>query len=170
MSETLWAHRPRPATGPGASVVGRWTPANVADLTAHRRQLGAALGANAHTAAGERLLLAFEELVSNGLRHGAGTVEVTVTADPDGWLLEVSDDAGNTPPELAVDRDAALGGLGLHLVAQLSAAHGWTADPRTARKVVWACVELTDRESPADGAPTLPRPRIEAGVPSRRRR
>ena len=72
VSEALWAQRPRPTPGPDATAVGRWAPTTPADLTAHRRQLSAVLqdDAGADEVAVERLLLAFEELASNALRHG----------------------------------------------------------------------------------------------------
>ena len=107
MSEALWAQRPRPTPGPDATAVGRWKPTTAAELTAHRRQLSAALqhatgAADADEVAVERLLLAFEELASNALRHSRGPIRVTVTADRDGWLLEVSDAAADRPPTPAV--------------------------------------------------------------------
>jgi two-component sensor histidine kinase len=55
-----------------------------------------AIGAGADAV--EAVLLAFEELASNGLRHGRPPVHVTVTAAGAGWLLEVSDAAGDRPP------------------------------------------------------------------------
>jgi anti-sigma regulatory factor (Ser/Thr protein kinase) len=88
----------------------------------------------------ERLLLAYEELASNGLRHGRSPVQAAVTAAVGGWLIDVSDAAADTAPHPAIDRDPALGGLGLHLVAQLSAAHGWSIE--AGRKHVWAYVAL----------------------------
>jgi hypothetical protein len=60
----------------------------------------------------------------------------------------VVDGAGHAPPSPAVDRDAALGGLGLYLVARLSSAHGWTPTG-AGRKLVWAHVAGS---SPADDA------------------
>ena len=79
MDEPLWPRRPRPALGSDAVPLGRWVPEKPADLTASRRQLSAALHngarpADAQEAAVERLLLAYEELVSNGLRHGGSPV------------------------------------------------------------------------------------------------
>jgi serine phosphatase RsbU (regulator of sigma subunit)/anti-sigma regulatory factor (Ser/Thr protein kinase) len=139
--QDLWAQRPPPARTPGSSVLGRWSPRTPADVTAHRLQLAEAASATARPSAeaAERLELVFEELVSNGVRHGRGQVEVTASATGTGWLLEVVDGAGDTPPTPAIDRDAALGGLGLYLVARLSSAHGWTPTG-TGRKLVWAHV------------------------------
>jgi signal transduction histidine kinase len=139
--QDLWARRPPPARRLGSSVLGRWSPRTPADVTAHRLQLAEAASAVARPSAeaAERLELVFEELVSNGVRHGRGRVEVTVSATGTGWLLEVVDGAGDIPPIPAIDRDAALGGLGLYLVARLSSAHGWTPTG-AGRKLVWAHV------------------------------
>jgi anti-sigma regulatory factor (Ser/Thr protein kinase) len=82
------------------------------------------------------LLLVFEELASNALRHGGGDVRAVVVAGSWGWLLDLSDEAPDRPPVPAVDRDPALGGMGLHLVAQLSSDYGWEGRP--GRKHVWA--------------------------------
>ncbi|MGR6967990.1 ATP-binding protein [Geodermatophilus sp. URMC 61] len=87
----------------------------------------------------EELLLVYEELTSNGLRHGRSPVFVRVATTGDGWLVDVTDAAVDHPPVPAVDRDPADGGLGLHLVARLCRAHGWIVDDD--RKHVWACVE-----------------------------
>jgi signal transduction histidine kinase len=140
-------------TADGA-LLGRWAPRTPADLTAQRLQLAEAASAVGRppAEAAERLELVFEELVSNALRHGGGRVEVTVSATGTGWLLEVVDAAGSTPPTPAVDRDAALGGLGLYLVARLSSAHGWTpADAGC--KIVWAHVDGRSATAPEDTAP-----------------
>ena len=140
--QDLWARRPPPARAPGASVLGRWSPKTPADLTAHRLQLAEAASAAARPSAeaAERHELVFEELVSNALRHGRGQVEVTVSDSGTGWLLEVIDAAGTTPPTPAIDRDAALGGLGLYLVARLSSSHGWMPTG-AGHKLVWAHVD-----------------------------
>src|SRR3954447_18521114 len=82
------------------------------------------------------LLLVFEELASNALRHGGGDVRALVVAGTGGGVLDVSDEAPARPPIPAVDRDPALGGMGLHLVAQLSLDYGWEGRP--GRKHVWA--------------------------------
>ena len=140
-----WEQRPPPDVVPDA--VWRGTPSAAAELTALRAQLRDALhdgplasGADADVV--DVVLLAFEELASNGLRHGRPpvhvTVATTVTATGTGWLIEVSDAAADEPPTPAVGRDPSRGGLGLHLIARLCAAHGWS--PRNGRKHVWAHV------------------------------
>lgn len=82
------------------------------------------------------LLLVFEELASNALRHGGGDVRALIVAGESGWLLDLSDEAPDRPPVPAVDRDPALGGMGLQLVAQLSIDYGW--ERRPGRKHVWS--------------------------------
>jgi two-component sensor histidine kinase len=124
MAESAWAQRPLPSPGPDAVLLRRWEPSTPADLTAHRKQLAAALhdGARppgADEGAVERLLLVFEELVSNALRHGHAPVRAEVTTFDHFWLIDVTDAAADQPPTPAVGRDAAHGGLGLRLVAGL---------------------------------------------------
>ena len=145
VSPSTWEQRPRPDSG-SALVIGRWGPAGLAELTADRRQLSAALhdGARppgADEGAVELLLLAYQELTSNALRHGRWPVEVTVSGTDTGWLLEVSDAAADRPPRPAIGRDPGLGGLGLRMVAEMSNAHGWDTDGH--RKVVWARIDYT---------------------------
>jgi anti-sigma regulatory factor (Ser/Thr protein kinase) len=142
VSATLWARLPQPLPGSGAFPLGHWRLATAADVTASRSGLREEVLTRADDPdddALERLLLAFEELASNGLRHGRPPVEVHVTATEGGWLIDVSDSAPDRPPTPALGRDAADGGLGLYLVARLCAAHGWTV--QHGRKHVWACVE-----------------------------
>jgi two-component sensor histidine kinase len=127
-------------------VIGRWGPAGLAELTADRHRLSAALhdGARppgADEGSVERLLLAYQELTSNALRHGRWPVGVTVTSTGTGWLLEVSDAAADQPPSPAIGREPGQGGLGLRLVADLCDAHGWVTDGH--RKIVWARVNYT---------------------------
>jgi anti-sigma regulatory factor (Ser/Thr protein kinase) len=146
-----WAPTPRQAPSLDAHILGRWSPTRPSHITAGRRQLGAALRDSSRpdgAAEGgvERLLLAFEELISNAVRHGRSPIEVVVTATDQCWLLEVTDAAEGTAPIPDQERDAALGGLGLGLVAKVSGAHGW--EPLDdGRKVVWARVDYTSEES-----------------------
>jgi two-component sensor histidine kinase len=86
--------------------------------------------------AAERLLLAVEELTSNALRHGEHPIRTAITVTDVGWLLVVTDGAGDRPPVQAVDRDPANGGLGLRLTAVLASSHGWVTEDSL--KHVWA--------------------------------
>jgi anti-sigma regulatory factor (Ser/Thr protein kinase) len=149
MSRLAWPLRPLPD---GRGEVWRWHLATVAELPGARADLRGRLGGAgfpepAEDTAGERLVLAFDELASNALRHGERPVVATVVAGSGGWLLDVSDRAPETMPTPAVDRDPAQGGLGLHLVARLAVAHGWYVDEDA--KHVWACLPTTvqDREA-----------------------
>src|SRR4051812_35116363 len=83
ITEALWAPRALPLPGPDAVTVGAWTPTTPFDLTLERLQLADALrdapGAAGSEEGTERLLLAFEELASNALRHGRPPVRTAVT-------------------------------------------------------------------------------------------
>ena len=133
---------PTPEPGAAVSTVWRAEPTTLSELAALRRQMCTAV--STHRAAVEDeciewMLLAFEELTSNGVRHGRPPVQVSLTTSDAGWLLDVSDGAPEHPPTAAVGRDPATGGMGLSLVARTSAAHGW--DVRGDRKHVWAHLE-----------------------------
>ena len=82
------------------------------------------------------MLLAFDEMASNALRHGGGSVQAQVRTTGRGWLVQVCDAAADRPPTPAIDRDPSLGGLGLHLIADMAERHGW--QPAGQVKVVWA--------------------------------
>jgi two-component sensor histidine kinase len=141
MKPQSWAHRPPPTPDAGAPPIWRGQPVTAAELSAGRAQLRTAVTGTAGLGDDDldRLLLVFEELASNGLRHGSPPVQVAVTSTAGGWLLEVSDAAVDRPPIPPVGRDPAAGGLGLYLLAALCSAHGW--DVRAGRKVVWGCLE-----------------------------
>jgi signal transduction histidine kinase len=155
MSEAAWPHRvlPHPHSAASAAWTGEVpTPAELATL---RRRLRVAVAEGLAPPATddddvERLVLAFDELVSNALRHGRPPARVAVTATGTGWLIDVSDTAVELPPAPppATGLDPAGGGLGLYLVARLGAAHGWLVEED--RKHVWAHIMCT-AHSPADG-------------------
>ena len=125
------------------ATLGRWEFTARADLTRSRMQLHAQVD-EAPEPPGtrqddvDRLLLAYEELASNGFRHGGQPVQAAVSVAAMGWLVDVTDGAADQPPRLAIDRDPASGGMGLYLVARLAAAHGWFVE--AGRKHVWAWV------------------------------
>jgi anti-sigma regulatory factor (Ser/Thr protein kinase) len=140
MGKLAWPLRPLPD---GRGEVWRWDLRGLAELAAARAGLRSRLSGVGFPGpdednAGERLVLAFDELASNALRHGESPVVATVVAGSGGWLLDVSDRAPETMPAPAIDRDPAKGGMGLHLVARLSVAHGWYVDEGC--KHVWACL------------------------------
>src|SRR3954467_2710391 len=135
--------------GPGAkgwgsfhsAVMAPERPVTPADLTAHRKQLAAALHDRARPpgadeGAVERLLPVFEELVSNALRHGHAPVRAEVTTFDQFWLIDVTDAAADRPPTPAVGRAAAHGGLGLYLVAHRCGAPGGARAPCSAERVI----------------------------------
>jgi anti-sigma regulatory factor (Ser/Thr protein kinase) len=149
MSPTTWPLRPLPD---GRGEVWRWDLRAVAELPAARSALRSRLGAAGFPdedddASGEQLVLAFDELASNALRHGENPVVATVITGSGGWLLDVSDRAREAMPAPAHDRDPSQGGMGLHLVARMSVAHGWYVDDSC--KHVWACLPTTVAECDA---------------------
>jgi signal transduction histidine kinase len=151
MARVTWPLRPLPD---GRGEVWRWHLEGLAELPAARSVLRSRLDdvgfpREPDDPAAERLILAFDELASNALRHGENPVVATVVAGSGGWLLDVSDQAPEMLPTPATDRDPAQGGLGLYLVARLSVAHGWYVDGRC--KHVWACLPT----SIEDRAPAL---------------
>lgn len=86
--------------------------------------------------AGECVLATIDELATNGLIHGVPPVTASVSAIGGGWLVDISDRDIDHPPRPAEGRDPARGGMGLHLVAALSASRGWCVVG--GRKHVWA--------------------------------
>jgi anti-sigma regulatory factor (Ser/Thr protein kinase) len=146
MKQLHWTRPPPPTWTEQAppQVCGeqwQWDLTSIAQLPrlrSHlRRQLADGDSETDDESRAERFLLAFEELASNGLRHGGRPVRARVILTPDVLLIEVSDAVAQQPPHPAVDRDPSLGGLGLYLVAETTTLHGWHVSG--GRKVVWAC-------------------------------
>ena len=146
MDTIRWSQRRPPAHLPAQHSLGAWKLTARADLTLSRLQLQRRVdegeqppGASEDDV--DRLLLTYEELASNAVRHGRHPVQVTVSIGLAGWLVDVTDGAPEHPPAPAVNRDPAAGGMGLYLVARLAAAHGWFAEHD--RKHVWAWIALS---------------------------
>jgi len=144
MGDGRWIQQPPDPVEVSSAV---WTaePAGLAQLSLLRGQLRGLVAGRSRAPGterddGDRLLLVFEELASNGLRHGQPPVRAVVVTLPCGWLVEISDAAVDESPEPAVGRDAAHGGMGLFLVARLSDAHGWVV--HDGRKIVWARIDI----------------------------
>lgn len=121
--------------------VGEWELHSQIDLTVSRGQLRDALLRTTVPATMEfselqRLLLAFEELAANGLRHGRAPIRVSVAGRAEGWLIVVTDAATERPPTPVAGLDLAHGDFGLHLAACLCPTHGWSVCRD--RKHVWA--------------------------------
>ncbi|MGY1670652.1 ATP-binding protein [Geodermatophilus sp. SYSU D00710] len=152
MGRLTWPLRPLPD---GRGELWRFDLGDIAELPAARAGLREHLGSlgfprDPDDPASDRLVLAFDELASNALRHGRSPVVATVVAGTGGWLLDVSDRDADTMPSPAVGRDPSQGGLGLYLVARLSVAHGWYVDDGS--KHVWACLPTTVEECAASSA------------------
>ncbi|RBY96891.1 ATP-binding protein [Blastococcus sp. TF02-8] len=138
MSDQFWAQQPPPDV---EGIIWSWELLSTGQLPAVRAELRALLALRGldpvqDADVQETFLLAFDELASNGIRHGGRPVSARVVAGPGGLLIDVCDAAVASPPAPAVDRDPSRGGLGLGLVAALTSAHGWAR--RAGRKHVWA--------------------------------
>ncbi|WP_448614846.1 ATP-binding protein [Modestobacter sp. URMC 112] len=131
-----------PSSAPPPAEDGwHWEFSHVSQLPQARAELRAGLAAASSATDGaaeldEAVVLAFDEMASNALRHGGGGVRARVQRAAQAWLVEVCDNAPTRPPEPAVGRDPSLGGLGLYLIAEMSDAHGWFLEDTT--KSVWA--------------------------------
>lgn len=109
MHQELWPRRPCPET------TGRHFDSEISHL-AELRFLRAGLrawvadGPEASGAGGsvlDDLVVAVDELTSNGLRHGRAPVRVRAVRSAEWVLLDVSDGDPDGGPEPAVDRDPA---------------------------------------------------------------
>ena len=128
------------ASPPEATTALHWELRDVAELPRVRAELRRYATSDAPDPMDldllDQLILTLDEMASNALRHGGGSVAATVRETPDAYLVEVSDAATTAPPTPAVGRDPSEGGLGLYLIAELATLHGWYVSDR--HKHVWA--------------------------------
>jgi anti-sigma regulatory factor (Ser/Thr protein kinase) len=80
--------------------------------------------------------LVLSELVTNAVVHAGGAVRIAVTPDGDHVRIEVHDHESEQPNLRAYSANP--GGLGLHIVDQLS--ERWGSQPTGTGKFVWAVV------------------------------
>jgi len=130
----VWPSASPPPADPALS----WRLRDIAELSRVRSELRRHARAGDETEADlrDQLILALDEMASNALRHGGGSVEAAVRLTENAYLIEVSDQEAEAPPSPAVDRDPSEGGLGLYLIAEMATAHGWYV--RNGHKHVWA--------------------------------
>jgi len=133
-----WPSSPPPPATDG----WQWALQEVAQLPKVRAELRRGLAAcssdddPAVADRNEAVVLAFDEMASNALRHGGGGVGARVQRTPTAWLIEVRDSNPSSPPQPAVGRDPSQGGLGLYLIAEMADDHGWHLTG--GQKSVWA--------------------------------
>jgi len=130
------------AQPPAAHPIRTWELRDIAELPRLRRELRrhtADTGRGEEQTAADlrdQLVLAFDEMASNALRHGGGEVRADLRSTEDSYLIEVTDQAAAEPPAPAVGRDPSEGGLGLYLIAEMASRHGWYVSG--GKKHVWA--------------------------------
>ncbi|KQX26382.1 MULTISPECIES: ATP-binding protein [unclassified Sphingomonas] len=105
----------------------RTLPAGAPGLPGLIVEIEAWLGtAGVPPAAAARIMIAFDEVLSNIAHHGGGTLSVAIAADDRTLTATVADDGPPFDPlardapdtDLGID-DRAIGGLGIHLVREM---------------------------------------------------
>lgn len=96
------------------------------------------------------------ELVTNAARYGGGRPRLRLQLEPDRLLIEVADDTTELPLLLPYRGGYSERGLGLRLVARLSAE--WGVELRGAGKVVWAAIAVEPGIRAAAARPGRTRP------------
>jgi len=130
------------ASPPPATAALEWHLRDLGELPAVRSELRRHSGAAAAPDGPvdpdllDQVVLALDEMASSALRHGGGRVQAAVAQTEDAFLVEVTDQATESPPAPAVGRDPSEGGLGLYLIAEMAIRHGWYVHDGV--KHVWA--------------------------------
>ena len=87
--------------------------------------------------------LVISELVTNALRHGLGEIVARARIGDDGHVDVSVTDSGAEQPELQAVDPERIGGVGLHVVAQVSDEWGVAQFP--GGKTVWASIAVPGR-------------------------
>jgi anti-sigma regulatory factor (Ser/Thr protein kinase) len=82
--------------------------------------------------------LVVSELVTNALRHGAGTVVLRASLVDGYFNIAVTDSGDALPHQLPIDAER-IGGLGLHIIERVSSERG--VAPFPGGKTVWAVLQ-----------------------------
>jgi anti-sigma regulatory factor (Ser/Thr protein kinase) len=120
----------------------RVLPRHVSSARHARRAVAELLDGRIATTRLHDIQLIVSELVTNALRHGTGEVVLRVSIHDDELHISVSDSA-EEEPRLQPQDPTRPGGLGLHIVDQLSILWGVARFP--GGKTVWSTVELPPR-------------------------
>ena len=87
--------------------------------------------------------LVISELVTNALRHGLGEIVARAKVGDDGHVDVSVTDSGAEQPQLQEVDPERVGGVGLHVVAQVS--DEWGVAPFPGGKTVWARIAVASR-------------------------
>jgi anti-sigma regulatory factor (Ser/Thr protein kinase) len=113
-----------------------WHLASTRDLAGMRAGVAKAVSGGTSKASLDELVLIVSELATNALRHGGGTATVHLGVDDESYLLQVVDQAPESPPHVAADRGTGDGGFGLVLALGVAREVGWYRTESS--KVVWS--------------------------------
>jgi anti-sigma regulatory factor (Ser/Thr protein kinase) len=103
-----------------------------------RDWLHAFLAGRVDPALADDAALVISELATNALNHGLGDVVVRAAVDGVGTVQLSVTDSGDELPSMQPADPSRIGGLGLRIIDQLSAA--WGVAPFPGGKTVWATV------------------------------
>jgi anti-sigma regulatory factor (Ser/Thr protein kinase) len=126
-----------------------------------RRFAKISLAGLAHDLVGD-VELVVAELVTNAALHGQPPVVMNIAASPERVRVEV-EDSGRTLPMEVVQRNDAMTGRGLSIVAALSSS--WGVEARGSGKVVWAEFLSGSDRTQSRAAPEMDRDAILAAWP-----
>ena len=87
--------------------------------------------------------LIISELVTNALRHGLGEIVARAEVGRDGSVSVAVTDSGSEHPQMQPVDFERVGGVGLHVVEQISV--DWGVSPFPGGKTVWATIAAAAR-------------------------